>query len=292
VTRLERLDEFAPKIKALALRAMNKTSPSGPAYKIARARVTRPVDYMRCAEFEAILRDLEIDPQMEILDVSSPQWFSLYLAERYPKTMFHYINIIDTELDPYQNIANSLGLINLKYHKGDVRDLQFNSNTFDRAVSISVIEHVYPEVDGDLTALLDIKRVLKPKGELLLTVPYKSKRNIVYVDGPVWERGARQRNFFAREYDKEMFEELINRSGFAVRDKWFICERYGILAVDYYEWGPGINGWFAKYHFQLRKVAERMFAKPLDEMLAQRYLSISKEIDSRVVNIAAALVKA
>jgi SAM-dependent methyltransferase len=292
MTTLKSIHEFSNHIRVLALKAMNKTSPSTPAYKIARDRTIRPVDYMRCAEFEAILRDLEVDPQMDILDVSSPQWFSLCLAERYPKTMFHYINIIDTELDPYQNIANVLGLVNLKYHKGDVRDLEFINDTFDKVVSISVIEHVYPEADGDLRALLEIKRVLKPKGELLLTVPYKSKRNVVYVDGPVWERGERQRNFFAREYDKEMFEELIDRSAFAVRDAWFICERYGIFAVDYYEWGPGINSWFAKYHLQLRNLAERVFGKPLDEILARRYLSISKEIDSRVVNIATALVKA
>jgi SAM-dependent methyltransferase len=147
-------------------------------------------------------------------------------------------------------------------------------------------------VGGDLRALLEIKRVLKPKGELLLTVPYKSKRNIVYVDGPVWERRRKQRNFFGREYDKEMFEELVDRSGFAVRDAWFICEKHGLFAVDYYEWGPGINSWFAKYHIRLRRLAERMSRRPLDDLLARRYLSISKEIESRVVNVAAVLVKA
>ena len=132
---------------------------------------------------------------------------------------------------------------------------------------------------------------MKPAGELFLTVPYKSKRNIVYVDGPVWERGERQKNFFAREYDKEMFEHLLDRSGFNARNTLFICERYGIFAVDYYEWGPGVKSWFAKYHLQLRRSAERLIGKPLDEILARRYLSVSKGIDARVVNIAATLVR-
>ena len=135
---------------------MKKLSPSTPAYRIARERSIRPVDDMRCAEFDAILRNLKISPQTEILDVSSPQWFSLCLAERYPETMFHYLNIIDNEIDPYENIANSLGLVNLRYHRGDVRELRFNSGKFDKVVSISVIEHIYPEVDGDLTALSEI----------------------------------------------------------------------------------------------------------------------------------------
>jgi hypothetical protein len=130
VTTLRNLREFSKQISALALKAMNKTSQSTPAYEIARAGAIRPVDYMRCAEFEAILRNLEVDPQMEVLDVSSPQWFSLYLAERYPKTMFHYVNIIGTELDPYLNIADSLGLMNLKYHQGDVRNLQFADDSW------------------------------------------------------------------------------------------------------------------------------------------------------------------
>lgn len=46
---------------------------------------------MRYAEFEAIQRDLNIAPPMEILDVSSPQWFTLNLAERY-LNISHEIN--------------------------------------------------------------------------------------------------------------------------------------------------------------------------------------------------------
>lgn len=288
---LTSITKVSDDIRAMALRSVNALSPSEPAYKAAWSRTLRPIDYMRCAEFEAILRDLEINRQMEILDVGSPQWFSLYLAERYPKTTFHYLNIIDAELVPFEKIAHVLGIANLKYHKGDTRKLQFDADKFDRVVSISVIEHIDPEEDGDLRALNEIKRVLKASGQVLLTVPYKSKRNIVYVDGPVWERAERKKNFFAREYDKEMFEELVERSGFKVKNVWFICEKLGILSLDYYEWGPGKNNWIVKQLLELKRRAEQRVGKSFDEALAKHYLQVSREITTRVVNISAVLVK-
>lgn len=286
------LSQISSGIKALALKAMNNLSSSDPAYHVAKYRAIRPVDYMRCAEFEAILRDLKILPQMQVLDISSPQWFSLYLAEKHPETMFHYINIIDAELDSYKKIAHALGIRNLKYQKADVRELKFNNSTFDKVVSISVIEHVYPEEDGDLRALREIKRVLKSQGELLLTIPYKEKSNIVYINGPVYERDEKKRNFFAREYDKEMFYNLIERSGFVMKNSWFICERKGMFAVDYYEWGPGKDNWFAKYFIKSRRLVEPILGRALDEVLAKHYLSISREITGRLVNISVVLAKA
>jgi len=143
---------------------------------------------MRYAEFDAILRDLEIHPQMTILDVSSPQWFLLYLANRHRATNFYYINILESELAPYKKIAKALGITNLKYQKGDVRNLAFHKDTFDKVISISVLEHIHPEETGDLHAgaLREIKRVLRLQGDLLLTLPYKAKGNIVYMDGPVY----------------------------------------------------------------------------------------------------------
>lgn len=283
--------EMSEGIRALAKKAMKNLPSSSHAYVVACRQAVRPIDYMRYAEFETILRNLKIDPQMEILDVSSPQWFSIFLANHNQNTTFHYMNIIDTELDPYIAIANALGIDNIKYHKGDVRELEFDSNTFDKVISISVIEHVYPEVGGDQKALVEIKRVLKPEGELLITVPYKAKRNIIYMDVPVYERSSKSMNFFAREYDKEMFDGLLERSEFVMKDAWFICEKKGIASVDYYEWGPGKNNLFAKYLVKSRYLAERIIKKSIDEMLARRYLIISKEITSRVVNISARLVK-
>jgi len=169
--------------------------------------------------------------------------------------------------------------------------MQFSDGTFDRVISISVIEHIYPEEDGDLKALSEINRVLKSGGELLLTVPYKAKSNIVYKDGSVYERRERTRNFFAREYDEEMFNKLIERSEFSLTGSWFICEREGFFPIDYYEWGPGKDSSLAKYLNKSRRLLERILGKSLDEPLAKQYLSVSREITGRLVNISARLTK-
>ena len=290
--KFEMAMQMSSGIRSLALKAVKELSPSQSAYHIARRRVICPVDYARYAEFDAILRELKISPQMTILDVSSPQWFSLYLADKNPEVGFHYINIIDSELDPYREIANALGIKNLEYQKADVRDLEFNDNLFDKIITISVIEHIYPEENGDLKALSEIKRVLRPEGDLLLTIPYKAKSNIVYVDGPVWERSEKTRNFFAREYDKEMFNKLIERSGFSLTGSWFICERRGIFSVDYYEWGPGKDVFLAKHLIKSRRLLDRILGKSLDKVLAKQYLSISREITGRLICISARLTKA
>ena len=68
---------------------------------------------------------------------------------------------------------------NFRFVQGDICQLSFPSNLFDVVVSLSTIEHVglgfYRDrvnAQGDLAAVKEIWRVLKPGGKLLLTAPY------------------------------------------------------------------------------------------------------------------------
>jgi SAM-dependent methyltransferase len=246
---------------------------------------------MRYAEFDVVLRQLELRDRLAVLDVGSPQWLSLVLASRHPNVAFHYVNIVDSEREPFREIAEALELRNLQYHKGDVRDLDFAAATFDKVVSVSVIEHVHPEDGGDVRALRELERVLRAGGEVLLTVPYKAAANGVYVDGPVSVRDGKERNFFAREYDRTTFDRMIGASGLCSLDAWFICEREGLFAVDYHEWGPGRGRLVARILSRVRKLTERRFGVSLDGMLAKRYLRVSQQASARLVNIAAKLAK-
>jgi SAM-dependent methyltransferase len=227
-----------------------------------------------------------------VLDISSPQWFSLLLASRHPDISVQYVNIIDRELDPYREIARALGLANLKYDRADARELSCPARSFDRVISISVIEHIYPAEDGDLRALREIARVLKPGGEFLLTVPCKAQGRIVYVDGAVYEREGQERKFFAREYDRASFASLVKRGGFKTESTWLLGERPGLLAIDHYEWGPARGTLLARLNIAGRKVISRLFHIVLDEPVARRYLTVSREGDGRLVNIAARLHRA
>jgi SAM-dependent methyltransferase len=276
-------------IRSLALEAVRKLPAGSMARAVAESGIACPVGYMRYAEFDAILRDLKLEAGMRVLDVSGPQWFTLYLAALHPGVTFTYGNILASEREPFEAIAKALGLSNLSYGHQDVRKLGFPDGTFDRVISISVIEHVFPEEDGDLAALKEILRVLKPGGECLLTLPYKDKRHVVYMNGPVYEREGGEKTFFAREYDEGQFVELVRQSRMVVQSRWFISERAGLLSADYYEWGPGRGSRFIGYHRRLRGLLERFWRRPADDLLAWFYLHVGRSIRHRVVNVAAVL---
>ena len=247
------------------------------------------IDYMRYAEFSAIDNWISLKSGQRVLDVSSPQWFSMFLAQKYPSVHFDYINLVDSEIELYRRICDVCGISNIQYHHEDVRCLSFDKHIFDKVITISVLEHIYPEQGGDLQALSEIKRVLKPQGEILLTVPYKEKSNIVYLEGSVYERESQEKNFFAREYDRSMFDLMIENSGLICKNIAYICEQTGILSLDYYQWGPGKGLWYAKYICRIQQVLEKVVGHSIDGTLAERYLYICDEVTYRVVNVAVVL---
>jgi len=63
--------------------------------------------------------------------------------------------------------------------KGDIKHTLFDSDFFDAVTAVSSVEHIglagrYGELemlDGDLIALKEIYRILKPGGKLIMTVP-------------------------------------------------------------------------------------------------------------------------
>jgi SAM-dependent methyltransferase len=275
----------------LAQSALRRIASSSPAAPICRWRATRPVDYMRWAEFEATLSKLHLRPGMRVLDISSPQWLTLFLASRYADTQFVYTNIIDSELQPFEEIGGALGLPNLSFRKEDVRRLSFAEGEFDVVISVSVPEHIYPEQGGDEAALQEICRAWQPGGELPLTVLGKEKPNIVYIDGPVYERPEGQRSFCAREYDLAMFCRLVKTSWVGTHAIDFICERAGCFAIDYHEWGPGRGRLSTKFLRLIRALGVGLFRTDLDGALARRYLTVGPAIEARVVNLSAVLRK-
>jgi len=210
---------LAKKAKSLIPRNHN-------AFKIANHRSYRPVDYHRCAEFFGVLKFLEIKPGDIILDIGSPQWFSLLLARLHPYNEFHYINILPEEITPFDYIARICQITNIAYHLSDARNLPFTNKIFDKVISISVIEHIYPAIGGDNQALQEIRRVIKSEGDLLISLPYKNKSNILYTRKPVFERKENGRKFYARLYDKETLTTAINNNGFMVRKKNYISEKW------------------------------------------------------------------
>ena len=65
--------EAARSIGSMAKEAMARLSPSQEGYRFARIAASRPVDYMRYAEFETVLANICLETGFQVLDISSPQ---------------------------------------------------------------------------------------------------------------------------------------------------------------------------------------------------------------------------
>jgi SAM-dependent methyltransferase len=99
--------------------------------------------------------------------------------------------------DPLSTILPSLGFkvigidlknVNIRYPDfefvlADIRKTMFPDSYFDAAVAVSVIEHVgllEGDIKGDQGAFEELKRILKPEGLLILTVPCSEKERIEF----------------------------------------------------------------------------------------------------------------
>lgn len=286
--------QFSRGISQLAQEAMGSLSKGTPAYKEADIRRRKPMDYLRCMEFPLTYRQLSLAPGMKVLDIASPQWFSLLVASRFPSIEFYYINILESELNQIRGIAECLGLRNIQCANEDTRSISFDDGTFNRAVSISAVEHIAPAEGGDLLALKEIHRVLTQSGGLTLSVPFKKERSLVFdSDHPVWEREKKSGNFYMRNYDKNQLEELVKDAGFCIKEKSLMFERPGLFAMEYWESHLGKQRKSRNAVIKLKKKMDKLMGLRLEKFLAAYHLKSEDAArpNDRLMNIVATLVK-
>ncbi|MEK9570822.1 MAG: class I SAM-dependent methyltransferase [Paracoccaceae bacterium] len=116
-----------------------------------------------------------------VLEGGCGQGQYVYLLE---KAGFNVIGV-DYAKRTVEKINEHYPSLDIRY--GDVRNLAFEDGFFDGYWSFGVIEHFY---DGYDTIVSEIKRVLRPKGYLFMTVPTMSPlRKYLSRKGryPIWE---------------------------------------------------------------------------------------------------------
>ena len=284
--------EYAGIIRGLVKNIENNRNLDREIQRIARQRARSPIDYMRYAEFGAVLAHLRLARGSRILDAAGPQWLTFALAAQHPDVEFHYVNLTDYELLPFERLRKLLKLDNLIIQREDLRQLSFPDEYFDEILSISVLEHVYPEVGGDDLSLLELKRVLKKDGSIVATMPCKEKANVVYIQGNVYERSGAGKQFFAREYSPKTLRALIDRVGFYCAGLSYISEVPSLSSIDYLEWGPLRGTPQAKLLLKLYRGVQRVFGLQVEEILALRKLSVTTAETPRLVNAVLHLRKA
>lgn len=156
----------------------------------------------RVVEYPWVFSRINYQQQM-VLDAGSALNFPYLLESPALKTQKVVICTLAPEINHYKSNRVS-------YVYDDLRQLMFKDQLFDTIVSISTIEHVgmdntklYTQ-DGDfneacnsdyLQVISELKRLLKPGGKLLITVPF----------------GKKQKFDWLQQFDLNMVNTVINR---------------------------------------------------------------------------------
>ncbi|MEQ9098756.1 MAG: methyltransferase domain-containing protein [Imperialibacter sp.] len=183
-----------------------------------------PMNYVRQAEIPLVLSLLNPSPNEKVLDVSSPKLLALYMALKNFK-------VCATDADPYfvDDFCKYADLIpgGIELEMVDVRNMPFESGSFDKIFSISVLEHI--PGDGDKLALLEVNRVLSEKGACVISLPafHKPLQEWQVEKKFYWESvtDSNGRHFYQRRYDRDQLSKLAEESGFQIEEVTYIAER-------------------------------------------------------------------
>jgi SAM-dependent methyltransferase len=103
---------------------------------------------------------------------------------------------------------------NFTFIQGDFLKVSISNESFDCVTAISSIEHFGLDPagqaleNGDLRAVINIHRILKPKGLFIFTVPY----------------GVRAKTSWYRVYDETSLRQLLH--GFKIIKEEYFCRKY------------------------------------------------------------------
>jgi ubiquinone/menaquinone biosynthesis C-methylase UbiE len=169
-----------------------------------------PVSIVRYFEFDFAFSNLNLTSSRNILDVSSPYLFGFFVCANH-NCSYTYINPNKNDLNNVLSLAGKFNFMG-EYSTDslDATILPYSDNSFDYIISISVIEHIAD--DGDSKAMREMWRVLKPGGELIITLPVKKIFEIEYRDSDVYNLNTDKNGdkyFFQRIYDADKIKERL-----------------------------------------------------------------------------------
>jgi SAM-dependent methyltransferase len=177
--------------------------------RISLNRLIRGLDFSRCFEYLLAYESLLHKQDGRLLDIGS-YWstFPLFMASQGFQVL---ATDVETAVFQQKKWHASLKQINgFEIALTDATRLAPKESSFDAISAISTIEHI--PTDGDIRAMAEFKRVIKPGGLVFISVPYTQ----VYREG-TWE------SLFQRYYDSASLEKrLIAPSGLRVKQRGYI----------------------------------------------------------------------
>ncbi len=205
---------------------------------VAHGRVKRglryivvPVNYWRTVEFGLVCEAGQFQSGDRVLDIGSPKLLSLYLAKCVGARVLA-TDIEDYFMDEYRYLRQLEAVPQTQFEVGvqDGRHLRLPDASFDKVVSISVVEHIPDR--GDTECIREIQRVLAPGGRCLITVPFSPTSKMEYKssEGFYWAGSSNVEGgkgvFYQRRYSEDdLYERLINPSGLRLKEVRYVGER-------------------------------------------------------------------
>ena len=135
---------------------------------------------------------LEVVKGKSVLDVACGEGYgSALMAD-----VAHIVAGVDISKEAIHHASSSYSKPNLKFYEGSATNLEFPDSSFDVVVSFETIEHLIEQK----RMLLEIRRVLRPDGLLVISSPNR----------PVYSEESGEHNeFHVKELDFQEFDELL-----------------------------------------------------------------------------------
>lgn len=147
--------------------------------------------------FRRELAKLGLGPGARVLDIGSGTGANLRLMRQIG--MEGVVGLDESETAIRFCAARGLGTV----RRGDIRSLPFEEGSFDLVLATDVVEHVVEHAE----AVAEIRRVLKPGGHALLTVPAFAS---------LWGLQDVQ-SHHKRRYRRPEFRRLLENAGLEIR---------------------------------------------------------------------------
>jgi len=164
-------------------------------------------DYCRYREVALIASELAARPVRSVLDVGcAGTLFPYYVSRLFPQARVVGIDSGENlALAPAQlarMAARADAAERVRLFPADARRLPFRDGGFDAATAVSVLEHI--RGDGDIVAMREMARVVRPGGLIALSVPMGARAAEQEADASC--------PYFIRRYDAGTLAERLIRA--------------------------------------------------------------------------------
>ena len=226
-------------------------------------RLVRPLDFRRMDECSRVLEWVAAAPGERILDVGCGDG----LYDRRMAGAGAIVDAIDGRADRLALAARWNPHPRVRLHHMGAEALGFPDGTFDKAVSICVLEHI----PDDERAIREMCRVLRPGGRLVLSCDSLSNAGI---SNGLRARHA-QRYAVRHFYTRESLTDLLERSGLRVLRTEYVLTTPLSLALARFTYGADDlgrrrGGWAVKYPAAALAGTIGVLASRASERIARR----------------------